>query len=118
MSSSTRTILVAGATGKQGRAFIEAVLFSQAESVQDIRIVALTRNPNSQSSKELGRSSDRVHVVQADLDQPDTVRKAFQDASQSEGGLWGVFVVLAFPGLGADATGEERQGKVRDAPLS
>ncbi|KLO19619.1 NAD(P)-binding protein [Schizopora paradoxa] len=111
MTSPTRTVLVAGATGKQGRAFIEAVLHSQAESVQDIRIVALTRNPNSPSSKELSHASDRVQVVRADLDQPDTVRKAFQDASQSEGGLWGVFVVLAFPGLGADATGEERQGK-------
>lgn len=112
MSSSTRTILVAGATGKQGRAFIEAVLQSQEESVTDIRIVAFTRNPNSQSSKELSQASPRVQVVQADLDRPETVRKAFQDASQSEGGLWGVFIVLAFPGLGADATGEERQGKV------
>jgi len=111
MATSPRTILVAGATGKQGRAFIEAVLQSQEESAQGIRIVALTRNPNARTAKELA-TSNRVQVVQADLDQPESVRKAFQDASQIEGGLWGVFVVLAFPGLGADATGEERQGKL------
>lgn len=27
-------------------------------------------------------------------------------------GIWGVFAVLAFPGLGASADGEERQGKM------
>jgi len=103
--------LVTGATGKQGQAFIEAVLLSPSESVQDIRIVALTRNPNSQAAKKFA-TSNRVRVVQADLDQPESVRKAFQDASQADGGLWGVFVVLAFPGLGADATAEEKQGKL------
>lgn len=31
---------------------------------------------------------------------------------KGEGGFWGVFVVLQFPGLGVDASGEEKQGKV------
>jgi hypothetical protein len=38
------------------------------------------------------------------------MRKVYEDAKGS-GGIWGVFCVLAFPGLGANADGEERQGK-------
>lgn len=118
-ASKTRTILVVGATGKQGRAFIDSALSSST----DVHILALTRNTASPSAKPLvsaSRDSDRIKVVQADLDKPDTVRKVFEDAkgakSENEegvNGIWGVFVVLAFPGLGADASGEEKQGKVR-----
>lgn len=43
--------------------------------------------------------------------------KTFQYVTQNEGGFWGVFVVLQFPGLGVDASGEERQGKVRRSVL-
>ncbi|TDL18495.1 NAD(P)-binding protein [Rickenella mellea] len=100
--AATRTILVVGATGKQGSAFIAA-----ATAKDDIRILALTRNTSSPAAKAL--TSDKVTLVQANLDKPDSVRKVFQD-EQGKTGIWGVFVVLAFPGLGEDATGEEKQG--------
>ena len=116
----TRTVLVVGATGKQGRAFIDAALSSQST---DVHILALTRNTASPSAKPLvdaAKESDRIKVVQADLDKPESIRKVFEDAKaakseREEGvnGIYGVFVVLAFPGLGADASGEEKQGKVR-----
>jgi hypothetical protein len=52
-----------------------------------------------------------VTVVQGDLDSPESIRRIFED-QKDKGGIWGVFSVLAFPGLGANADGEERQGKV------
>lgn len=111
--TSPRNILVTGATGKQGRAFIDAVLSSDEESAEDIRIIALTRVAESPGAKSLAKLSERIQVVQGDLDKPDTVRRVFEDGSAQHGGIWGVFVVLAFPGLGKDPTGEEMQGKVR-----
>ena len=106
-----RKILVIGATGKQGGAFIRAAVQSSDENTKDIQVIALTRKASSPSAKAIS-GLERVQVVEANLDKPDTVRQVFHDAAQSDGGLWGVFVVLAFPGLGADATGEEKQGKV------
>jgi hypothetical protein len=45
------------------------------------------------------------------------MRKIFEDAKREHGGVWRVFYVLAFPGLGANADGEEKQGKVRQDDL-
>lgn len=104
-----RTILVVGATGKQGRAFVSAVLSTGAAA--DFRILALTRSLKRASEQALS-GANRVNLVQADLDKPDTVRQVFEDAKKEGESVWGVFMVLAFPGLGADATGEEKQGKV------
>lgn len=118
-ASPTRNILVVGATGLQGRAFIEASLLdaaSEDSKAGQMRILAMTRSAGSAAARTLASTyasqSERMTLVEADLDKPDSVRKVFQDA-QGHGGLWGVFLVLAFPGLGADATGEEKQGKVR-----
>ncbi|KAL5536541.1 hypothetical protein ACEPAF_363 [Sanghuangporus sanghuang] len=107
--STARTILVTGATGKQGRSFISAVLSTGAAI--DIRILALTRSSKSPAASALA-ASDRVTLVEADLDKPDTVRKVFEDAKTNGDGIWGVFLVLAYPGLGVDSAGEERQGKL------
>ena len=104
-----RSILVVGATGKQGTAFISSV--RQSQSSNHLHIVALTRSPSAPTAKAL--VSDQVQVVQGDLDNPDSIRQVFQGANE-HGGIWGVFLVLAFPGLGADASGEEKQGIVCD----
>jgi hypothetical protein len=50
-------------------------------------------------------------VVEGNLDSAESMRKVYEDAKTS-GGIWGVFCFLAYPGLGANADGEERQGKV------
>ena len=107
---SQRTILVVGATGKQGGAFIRAGIANSSE--HDFHFLAVTRDPKSHSAQALTKLGDRVAVVTADLNDEQSVRKVFDDAKAS-GGVWGVYVALAFPGLGADASGEERQGKVR-----
>ena len=84
--TTTRTILVVGATGKQGRSFISAVLSTGAAT--DICILALTRSSSSPAANSLG-AADRVTVVEADLDKPDTVRKVFEDARSGGDVIWG-----------------------------
>ncbi|CZT45187.1 uncharacterized protein RSE6_05475 [Rhynchosporium secalis] len=115
-----RNILVTGATGKQGLALIKALLPTTETSspVGEIQaeqhtyhIYALTRNITSPAAQHLSSSSQNLTVVEGNLDQPDSIRKLFNDA-KGDGGIWGVFAVLAFPGLGAEADGEERQGKM------
>ncbi|KIP07744.1 hypothetical protein PHLGIDRAFT_70511 [Phlebiopsis gigantea 11061_1 CR5-6] len=107
---SRRTILVVGATGKQGGAFIRAGVSASGE--HDFHFLAVTRDPKSHSAQALVKLGDRVAVVTADVNDEQTVRKVFEDAKAEGGGVWGVYVALAFPGLGADASGEERQGKM------
>lgn len=115
---STRKILVVGATGKQGSAFVRAALApvsgDDATPTSDFHILALTRNASSGAAQKLASLGDRVTVVSADLENAESMRKVFEDEkAKPEGGIWGVFVALAFPGLGVDASGEEAQCKVR-----
>ncbi|KAI0077334.1 NAD(P)-binding protein [Panus rudis PR-1116 ss-1] len=133
MANLERTILVTGATGKQGRALIRALRPSSPSSTtnnntdntdnidtnnptttttptSDFRILALTRNPSSPTAQHLKSTEPHVQLVKGDLDDPDSVRKVFEDAGGKHS-VWGVFMVLAFPGLGASAEGEEKQGK-------
>lgn len=107
----SRLILVTGATGKQGRALVEALRPTSDSDDSDIpfQVLALTRSASSPSAQRLFQER-HVQVVEGDLDSPESMRKVYEDA-KGLGGIWGVFCVLAFPGLGANADGEERQGK-------
>jgi uncharacterized protein YbjT (DUF2867 family) len=109
---------VTGATGRQGQALIRALRPDSSETQSPpFRVLALTRNSASTVAKGL-LSESHVTVVEGDLNGSGSIRKIFEDAKPS-GGVWGVFCVLAFPGLGANADAEEQQGKVREtAPLS
>ncbi|EGO00085.1 hypothetical protein SERLA73DRAFT_88941 [Serpula lacrymans var. lacrymans S7.3] len=106
-----RKILVAGATGKQGHSLIRALLNpTTADSENQYHIYALTRKASSPSAQHIAAENE-VTVVEGDLDIPETITKIFEQA-KPDGGIWGVYSVLAFPGLGASADGEERQGKM------
>lgn len=99
-----KTILVAGATGQQGRAVTER-LMDEGWSVR-----ALTRNPHSEKAQLLARRG--ADVVPADFDDPESLRAALK-------GAHGVFSVVNFglPGVGPE--GEVRQGKaIADAAHS
>ena len=108
--TTVKTILIAGATGRQGKAACQA-LGPPLDDLPSFHILALTRNAASPTAQRLASSMKHVTVVQGDLDSPESIRKIFED-QKNKGGIWGVFSVLAFPGLGANADGEERQGKV------
>jgi NAD(P)-dependent dehydrogenase (short-subunit alcohol dehydrogenase family) len=112
-SKTVKNVLVTGATGRQGRALIRALrLTSNGTEPLHFRILALTRTPASAIAKDLC-SENHVTIVEGDLSDSESIRKIFEDAKAS-GGIWGVFCVLAFPGLGVNADGEEQQGRVRE----
>ncbi|KAK5135329.1 hypothetical protein LTR08_005433 [Meristemomyces frigidus] len=97
MSNST-SILVIGATGKQGGAVIEALLASGTA----FNIIAVTRTTSSGSSWALA-SKPHVTVIEGDLSNPDAI---FDKASASASGpVWGVFSVQS------NSDDEETQGK-------
>lgn len=77
-TTSPRTILVTGATGKQGSAVIDALL-SANESDKAFSIIAVTRDTNSRSAQALARRPN-VSVVTGDLADPDELTQPEADA--------------------------------------
>lgn len=105
-------ILVVGATGKQGQAFVRALSRGYGEPPAfPVRILALTRNPSSPKALALQRGRPWVELVRGNLDNPDAMRQVFARAG-GKGAIWGVFMVLAYAGLGEDPEGEATQGIV------
>ncbi len=89
-----RTILITGATGKQGGAVIRAL----AGKGFDLR--AMTRHPDGEAARALAGTGARV--VRGDLDDPASLRAALA-------GAWGVFAVQNTWEAGVER--EEEQGK-------
>ena len=94
MSNSDKTVLVTGATGRQGGAVIRHVL------PKAWRLRALTRNPASHAAKELARQG--VEVVQGDLEDQPSLERACR-------GVYGVYSVQDFWSVGTKR--EVQQGK-------
>ncbi|KAJ8078266.1 hypothetical protein AAF712_002874 [Marasmius tenuissimus] len=109
-STQPKVVLVAGATGKQGRATISALL--KGPNAQQFRILALTRNASSSAAKRLSTDfPERLTVVEGDLSTKESLRAVFERSRAEGTDIWGVFAVMAYPGLGVDSAGEEMQGK-------
>jgi uncharacterized protein YbjT (DUF2867 family) len=89
-----RTILVTGATGKQGGAIAGAL------AGKGFKIRALTRKPGSDAAKALAKTG--AEIAQGDLDDVASLQKALQ-------GVWGVFSVQNTWEAGVEK--EEEQGK-------
>ena len=79
-----KIIAVVGATGAQGGGLVRAIL-NDKDGVFAAR--ALTRNPNSDKAKELAKMG--AEVVAADLDNLESLKKAFT-------GAYGVYGVTNF----------------------
>lgn len=79
-----KIIAVAGATGAQGGGLARAIL---ADKSGDFAVRALTRDVGSDKAKELAAMG--AEVVQADLDDAESVRKAFA-------GAYGAFCVTFY----------------------
>jgi uncharacterized protein YbjT (DUF2867 family) len=82
--SDNKIIAVTGATGAQGGGLVSAILSDPAGG---FTARAITRNPGSDAARELAARG--VEVVQADLDDEGTLRRAFA-------GAHGVFCVTNF----------------------
>ena len=72
---SKKTIAVVGATGAQGGGLIRAIL---ADPSGGFAARALTRDPNGAKAKELAKLG--AEVVAADVDDVDSLKKAFAGA--------------------------------------
>lgn len=93
-------ILVVGATGKQGRSVISALIDDQPAD-SPLKILALTRDPSSAGAKALAAAHPNVvELVQGDLTQPEAIF-----ASWPKGHVSGVFLYTV-PGK----TDEDKQG--------
>ncbi|CAM1500482.1 Fc.00g096440.m01.CDS01 [Cosmosporella sp. VM-42] len=95
MSTFSKTILVTGATGKQGGAVIENILASR--EAPSFKIVAVTRDIASSRAQKLA-SLPNVSVIEGDLSNTD-------DIFNKAGPVWGVYSVQI------NSNVEEQQGK-------
>lgn len=87
-----KTIVVVGATGSQGGGLVRAIC---AAPDSGYRARALTRDPDTEAGRALAALG--AEVVACDLDNPETVKRAFD-------GAWGAYCVTFFwnhfdPGL-------------------
>ena len=94
MIQSNKTVLVTGATGRQGGAVIRHLL------PKGWKLRALTRRPGGEEAKTLARQG--VEVVQGDLEDPGSVAHAAE-------GVYGIYSVQDFWAVGAKR--EVQQGK-------
>jgi uncharacterized protein YbjT (DUF2867 family) len=96
--STLRSILITGATGKQGGAVLDALV--SRRNGPPFHIYALTRDKQSKSAQSLARKPN-VSIIQGDLDDCPAILKQIEEP-------WGMFSVqLPLP----NATVEERRGK-------
>jgi len=84
----SKTILITGATGKQGGGVINALLTQDA----DVEILALTRNTSSGGAQKLQQKDpSKIKLVEGNLD--DT-KRIFENAKKvTSQPVWGVFSV-------------------------
>jgi uncharacterized protein YbjT (DUF2867 family) len=102
----TRTILVTGATGKQGGSVVDALL---SRFPSEFSILAVTRNAQSSSALRLSNKSPSVKLLEGNLDD---VPKLFNAAKRAASGpIWGVYSVQAAVTKDTTFDGEVRQGK-------
>ncbi len=79
-----KIIAVIGATGAQGSGLVRAIL---NDNLGEFKVRAITRNVNSDKAKDLVQKG--VEVVSADLDNQNSLKKAFE-------GAYGVFALTNF----------------------
>jgi uncharacterized protein YbjT (DUF2867 family) len=93
-------ILIVGATGKQGRSVVSALL-GDREPDSPLKLLALTRDPSSASAQAVAsQNPDVIELVQGDLTQPEAIFAKWPKAHIS-----GVFL-YTIPGK----VDEEKQG--------
>ena len=94
MANAHKTVLVTGATGRQGGAVTRHML------LKGWRLRALTRNPDAHAAKQLARQG--IELVQGDLEDPPSLDRASR-------GVYGIYSVQDFWSVGAKR--EVQQGK-------
>ncbi|KAK3361465.1 hypothetical protein B0T24DRAFT_109327 [Lasiosphaeria ovina] len=102
-----KTLLITGATGKQGGAVVDAVLDLNKKGEQ-FTILAVTRKPSSPSAQRLADKSPDIKLVEGDLNDVPALFEAAKRAHDQP--IWGVYSVQVSMGPGATVDGEVKQG--------
>lgn len=79
-----KVIAVVGATGSQGGGLVRAIL---NDKNSEFSVRAITRNPNSEKARELAAMG--AEVVEGNIDDPASIKKAFE-------GAYGTYLVTFF----------------------
>jgi nucleoside-diphosphate-sugar epimerase len=82
-----RTVLITGATGKQGGAVINSLLAGKG----NLEILAVTRNASSSSAQKLAQKSSNIKLITGDLNNADDIFRKAKEISSSP--VWGVYSV-------------------------
>lgn len=102
----SKSILVTGATGKQGGSVVDAIL--ALPNASDYTILAVTRDSNSGSAQKLAAKSPSIKLVEGNLDDVPTLFKNAAEVSKEP--IWGVYSVQISMGKGVTFEGEVKQG--------
>jgi uncharacterized protein YbjT (DUF2867 family) len=81
------SILVTGATGKQGGSVIQNLLKRKSP----FQILAVTRNTKSSSAQKLAQKSSRITIIEGNLDDPAVIFKKVKEQTSTP--VWGVYSV-------------------------
>lgn len=103
-----KTILVTGATGKQGGSVIDAILALPKEQ-DEYCIIAVTRDTNSSAAKSLGSRCPTVKLLAGNLDDVPAIFDAAHSLSNLP--IWGVYSVQISMGKGVTKDSEIAQGE-------
>lgn len=104
----SNTLLITGATGKQGGSVIDAILSNPAQASK-FTLLGVTRDANTASAKKLAARSPSIKLVQGNLDDVPSLFRAAKELEQKP--IWGVFSVQVSMGKGVTVDGEIQQGK-------
>ena len=77
MASSSKLIVIIGATGSQGGSVVDTFINAPG----NWRVRALTRDASSSKAQTLAAKSSKVEVVSANMDDVDSLKSAFRDAN-------------------------------------
>ncbi|KAF2084317.1 NAD(P)-binding protein [Saccharata proteae CBS 121410] len=105
--STPKTLLITGATGKQGGAVVDALL-ALPDVEKTFLVLAVTRDASSASAKRLAARSSAVKLVQGNLADVPALFSAAVDSAQ--GPIWGVYSVQISMGKGVTVESEIAQG--------
>ena len=81
--------MITGATGKQGKAVVDALL---AQPSSPFNILAVTRSASSPTAQKLASRSSRIKIVEGTLDDCETLLNNAEAASPN-GKIYGVYSV-------------------------
>jgi uncharacterized protein YbjT (DUF2867 family) len=112
MAATTKSILVCGATGKQGGSVLKHL--ATHPDASQYTLLAVTRDAKSNSAQKLRELNDNVKLVEGNLDDVSALfasaKQILKDFGKQEE-IWGVYSVQTSLGPGVTVEGEIKQGK-------